>query len=310
MEEKKSQTFSVCYNNNICNFEKYTFTPALSFELCNLHSEDGIGGKHKGKDVFRIDFTKVGRFECEFSNHTFSYRGENEITVMATQESEEWILESNYPVGVYIGCAIIIELDKIDDEDNFFLNKFNINIRELISIITLNNRWYKYNNSTKLIELFNDIYNAHVTSNTDIIFLRVLEILTCISKSKYNDILTNKDSQYFSREQVNKVKSIHGIITKKYNRPISIEKVVRENGIGYSSFNTIFKNIYGESPYQYLKKLRMNLAANMLHETKSSILEIAVSVGYNNPSKFSNAFKSIFGVLPSTFRKQKNGMEH
>ncbi|MCT4564555.1 MAG: AraC family transcriptional regulator [Maledivibacter sp.] len=310
MEEKKSQTFSVCYNNNICNFEKYTFTPALSFELYNLHSEDGVGGKHKGINIFRIDFTKVGRFECEFSDHTFSYRGENEITVMSTLESEEWILESNYPVGVYIGCAIIIELDKLSDEDNFFLDKFNISIIELISIINLNKRWYKYVGSTQLIDLFNDIYNAHIVSNPDIIWLRILEILICISKNKFNDILTNKDSKYFSREQVNKVKSLHGIITKNYNKTISIEKIVRENGIGYSSFNTIFKNIYGQSPYQYLKKLRINLAANMLHETKSSILEIAVSVGYNNPSKFSNAFKSIFGVLPSTFRKQKNGMEH
>ncbi|GMQ60761.1 hypothetical protein AN1V17_51640 [Vallitalea sediminicola] len=54
----------------------------------------------------------------------------------------------------------------------------------------------------------------------------------------------------------------------------------------------------------------MNFAAHKLHETELSILEIAISVGYNNPSKFSNAFKSILGVLPSTFRKQKNGMEH
>ncbi|WP_458788326.1 helix-turn-helix domain-containing protein [Vallitalea sediminicola] len=68
--------------------------------------------------------------------------------------------------------------------------------------------------------------------------------------------------------------------------------------------------MYGESPYHYLKKLRMNFAAHKLHETELSILEIAISVGYNNPSKFSNAFKSILGVLPSTFRKQKNGMEH
>jgi AraC-like DNA-binding protein len=307
--KQNNDTFSVCYDNNTCYFEKYTFSPALSFEFYNLNSKDGIGGKHKGINLFRIDFTKVGRFECEFTDHTFAYRGENEITFMSTQESEEWILESNFPSGMYIGCAFLIRLDNLSAEDNILLDKFNIDIFRLISKMNLNYKWHKFTGSNKLLGLFNDIYNVHAAQNSEIILLRVLEILSCVSKSEFHNKIT-VDSKYFSKEQVNKVKMLHSIITSNYNRTISLKKIVRENGMGYSTFNKIFKSIYGESPYQYLKKFRMNFAAQKLHETELNILEIAISVGYNNPSKFSNAFKSIFGMLPSTFRKQKNGMEH
>ncbi|MCT4688431.1 helix-turn-helix domain-containing protein [Vallitalea sp.] len=306
---QEEQTFTICYDNNNCDFKKYIFSSAISFEFYNIHSEDGLGGKHKGMNLFRIDFTKVGRFECEFPNHTFSFRGENEITMMATQENEEWILGSSFPVDVYIGCALLIKLDKMSNEDKLFLGKFHIDILNLISTMKLNNRWYKFTDTNKLLDLFNDIYNAHMTSNQELILLKILEMLVFISKSEFHHSLNKESSDYFSGEQVKKVKSIHGIITKNYNKKISLEKIVRENGIGYSTFNKIFKNIYGESPYQYLKKIRMNFAAQKLHETELSILEIAVCVGYNNPSKFSDAFKSIFGLLPSTFRKQKNGME-
>jgi AraC-like DNA-binding protein len=307
--KQNNKTYTICYDNNTCDFEKYTFSTALSFEFYNLHSKDGIGGKHKGMNIFRIDFTKVGRFECEFIDHTFAYRGENEITLMSTQESEEWILESNFPAGMYMGCAFLIKLDNLSVEDSILLDKFNIDIFRLISSMNLNYKWHKFTGSNKLIGLFNDIYNVHTSYNSEIILLRVLEILSCISKSKFYHNLT-VDSEYFSGEQVKKVKTLHSIITKNYNKTISLKEIVSDNGMGYSTFNKIFKSIYGESPYQYLKKFRMNFAAKKLHETELNILEIAISVGYNNPSKFSNAFKSIFGILPSTFRKQKNGMEH
>ncbi|MCT4598657.1 MAG: AraC family transcriptional regulator [Vallitalea sp.] len=309
MSKDNNEKFSICYDNNICNFHKYTFSPAISFEFYDLHSEDTVGGQHKAMNLFRIDFTKVGRFECEFPDHTFSFRGENEITMMATEENEKWILGSSFPLDVYIGCALLIKLDKISNEDKLFLEKFHIDISELISTMNLNNKWYKFNDTNKLLDLFNDIYKAHMISNAELILLKSLEMLVFISNSEFHHRLTKKNSQYFSGDQVKKVKTIHSIITKNYNKKISLEKIVSENGIGYSTFNKIFKNIYGESPYQYLKKTRMNFAAQKLHESELSILEIAVCVGYSNPSKFSDAFKSIFGLLPSTFRKQKNGME-
>lgn len=48
----------------------------------------------------------------------------------------------------------------------------------------------------------------------------------------------------------------------------------------------------------------MNVAANLLMEdSKVEIQEIALKMGYENPGKFSSAFKSEMGVTPVKYRK-------
>ena len=46
----------------------------------------------------------------------------------------------------------------------------------------------------------------------------------------------------------------------------------------------------------------MNVAANLLMEdSKVEIQEIALKMGYENPGKFSSAFKSVMGVTPAKY---------
>ncbi len=47
----------------------------------------------------------------------------------------------------------------------------------------------------------------------------------------------------------------------------------------------------------------MNAAAVMLKTTDDSIGEISSAMGYDNPSKFSAAFKEIIGIAPRDYRK-------
>lgn len=301
--EMYNRNFSITYNNNICDFIKYNFSNSIFFEFYNLRSDDMVGGKHTGKDYFRIDFTKSGRFECEFIDHTYSYRGENEITLIATDKNEEWILGSSFPMEFYQGCALIIKLDELANEDILLLKKFGIDIFHIINIMNFKHRWYKIMNQKFLVDLFKNIYEAHEIGNEEKIWIRVFEILIYFSKEEF--INKHIENIYYPEHQVRRVKEIHNYINNNFSNDISVEHMVKENGISYSSFNKIFKTMYGESPYQYLKKLRIKLAANKLIETDLSILQIAISVGYSNPSKFSCAFKAVMGTLPSIYRKTK-----
>ena len=61
---------------------------------------------------------------------------------------------------------------------------------------------------------------------------------------------------------------------------------------------------YGDTPYAYLKKYKMNLAAQWLSENKMKIGDIALELGYSNASKFAKAFQSVYGMLPKDYRKK------
>lgn len=64
-----------------------------------------------------------------------------------------------------------------------------------------------------------------------------------------------------------------------------------------------FKNIYGITTSLYIQKIKMEYAKSLLETTNRNILDIAVEIGYENPSKFSIAFKKYYGILPNKYRK-------
>src|SRR5215510_3557145 len=58
------------------------------------------------------------------------------------------------------------------------------------------------------------------------------------------------------------------------------------------------------SPMEYLRRLRMERAMELVRTTRLSMKEITGRVGYNSPSLFSQHFKRYYGEPPSEFRKR------
>lgn len=66
----------------------------------------------------------------------------------------------------------------------------------------------------------------------------------------------------------------------------------------------ISKEKYNITPQQYITKLRMNYAQNLLLHSDMSILSIALEVGYASVTNFINQFKKAYKMTPSNFRKK------
>src|SRR5215813_10565372 len=64
-----------------------------------------------------------------------------------------------------------------------------------------------------------------------------------------------------------------------------------------------FVELVGMPPMQYLARWRMQLAADQLSRSKSSIGEIANRLGYGSEAALSRAFKRIVGVSPTHWRQ-------
>ncbi|MGH8234339.1 MAG: cupin domain-containing protein [Rhodanobacteraceae bacterium] len=64
-----------------------------------------------------------------------------------------------------------------------------------------------------------------------------------------------------------------------------------------------FRQIIGEPPMHYLTRLRMQLAARRLNESRHSIAYVADEVGYDSSAAFQRAFKRCFGLPPAAWRR-------
>ena len=65
-----------------------------------------------------------------------------------------------------------------------------------------------------------------------------------------------------------------------------------------------FQGVYGKNISTWLREARMSAASAALREGNQPVAEIAASVGYENASKFSAAFKSFLGETPLEYRRQ------
>ena len=68
-------------------------------------------------------------------------------------------------------------------------------------------------------------------------------------------------------------------------------------------FSHVFKSQTGISPGEYLRRLRMEKARNLLGTTLLTVKETMVMAGYNSKSLFVRHFRRSFGVAPSEYRK-------
>lgn len=73
--------------------------------------------------------------------------------------------------------------------------------------------------------------------------------------------------------------------------------------VAESSMKRCFTSLAGNSIGTFMKIKRIEAAAELLiSEPQLSICEVAEAAGYENQSKFSAAFKSIFGMTPFAYR--------
>jgi AraC-like DNA-binding protein len=80
-------------------------------------------------------------------------------------------------------------------------------------------------------------------------------------------------------------------------------------GLSRSALHERFVNLVGMPPIQYLAQWRMQLAARMLRESQTSVLSIALRVGYESEAAFGRAFKRLVGMPPATWRRKQGRLQ-
>lgn len=89
-----------------------------------------------------------------------------------------------------------------------------------------------------------------------------------------------------------------------YHRTITLEEIAAELHVNRNYLSQLFKKVTGEPFVTYLNKHRIEKAKEQMMTGKFMVYEISDSVGFQNPTYFSQVFKSITGRSPSEFMSQ------
>jgi len=87
---------------------------------------------------------------------------------------------------------------------------------------------------------------------------------------------------------------------------LSLETLAKKACLSPFHFQRLFKQAVGETPKQYITRIRLELAAhNLVLRPEDTILSHSLDCGYNSQESFSRAFKRYYSVSPDAFRKMK-----
>lgn len=92
-------------------------------------------------------------------------------------------------------------------------------------------------------------------------------------------------------------------IENNYNKNINISELAQKTGYSVVHFINKFKKFYGYSPGQYLGRIRLQKAMELLTISNMTSKEIAYMCGFNDELYFIRFFKKHLGLTPKEFRK-------
>ena len=274
----------------------YSIFPGIDLIFMDFNCSDIFDEPNEMRNVLEIRHYQEGRVEFEFEGDKVFHLQQDEFCVNGMLNMPA---RYSFPFDYCSGLSLVLDKNSMTEVTRSQLALFQIDISVLEEDLDTAHQWYICKTPPSMCHVFEELYAAKEHETSQYFRIKVLELLYHATKLRKEDRVA---ATYYARDHIEIVKRVRTAMLKDLSRSTPLEQFLRGEAISTVTFQTIFKQIYGRSPYAYLKHYRMNSAAVQLRESNESINQIALSLGYSNASKFARAFRDVFGVLPKDYR--------
>jgi AraC-like DNA-binding protein len=156
--------------------------------------------------------------------------------------------------------------------------------------------------SGEIIAMFSRMYKAlELGYSTDNLIFANLCLPHFLSLFIYN----SKHTTVSANEKLDVVDSAILYMQEHINENISLQDLSSHYNYSASRFSSLFKQKTGYAPIDYFIQMKMQKASQQLDFSSSSVKDIALSMGFDDPYYFSKRFRKIIGLSPKQYRSQK-----
>lgn len=276
----------------------YTLFPGIVLQFHNFHCKAfALGESAELGNSLKINYCSEGRMETKMSDHLYLYM-EPGILSLDTRKAQHTFA---FPCGHYHGVEIVIHQSAVEKTDRALSEIWNIDLKKVWERFCGNRQSYAICENEAIRQLFEGVMTPPSNYTFDYLRVKTLELFLMLQNETFPE--QNELTSFMTAGQVTIAKQVMEVISEDLSRHISIESMAKEYGLSPSSLKNYFEGVYGKNISTYLRELRMGQAAKALAETSASVGEIAAAVGYENASKFSAAFKRVFGETPLEYRR-------
>jgi AraC-like DNA-binding protein len=201
------------------------------------------------------------------------------------------------------GISLLLDVTLADCVIKNHLSQNILTIEQIRDKIAEQRQLFLAFGNQSLRSVFLSIADNPFDYDREYLLLKALELILISSKS----IEQGGQKSYSKRLKLRQHKQYEKAVKymeEHMSLPISVQDIAEAVGISERLLNQYFMEYSGQTVYACLKDLRLKKAQVLLTRTELPITEIAGQLGWQNPSKFSSAFKLKFGMTPKEYRKQ------
>jgi AraC-like DNA-binding protein len=103
---------------------------------------------------------------------------------------------------------------------------------------------------------------------------------------------------------VQKLCRARAFIRDYFREPIELADAAAEAELSIWHFLRLFRDVFGETPHEFLTRLRIDTARSLLAVSSRSVTDVCFDVGFSSLGSFSTLFTRQVGVSPIAFRRQ------
>jgi AraC-like DNA-binding protein len=276
-------------------YEKIFVPHKHSFITRKLEMDPDSDKIHSHKN-FELNLITSGSGRRIVGNHISSYN-KGDLVLLGPNISHCWeildIEENSVPE-----CIVTHFYENIISSDFF-------NIPELEPVVNLlkdakNGIWFKGPKAEKVGVRLKKMANLKGLE-LYIQLLKVFNLLLEIEDREYLTLPSSLPNSYDKdKDQVNK---IYEYVFQNIQEGIKLKEAAGLVYMEPSSFCRYFKKKTNKTFMDYVKSVRIGIAAKLLAETDKQITQICYECGYNNLANFNHYFKVIMKKTPSEYRK-------
>lgn len=280
---------------NLKNTEPFTNHISYAESLINLNARISfLGYEHRNQVSYDWHGMKRGQREFVLWQYTISGKGK------LIHDEQEYDLPPGEAMLVHIPHNHQYFLPKDSDHWDFaFIIMRGVEaLRICKEAERINGPLIKYQDENKSLKCAEEIFKEASSTNYNSYKLSCLAYQFCMDL--FADITPKKTNMRpTSIDRAVKYALTH------FEEPVGVDEMAEKAGLSRYHFSREFKKYMGAPPADFIRKLRLDKAVNLLQSDSMPVHVVAKKCGFESSSYFCRAFVKEFGRSPNAFRSSK-----
>lgn len=275
----------------------YQAFPGIELIYNDMHLEYCRKTQEPHSGVIEINYCREGRCECAFGEQSYCYMSADDLSVCSLQRKSH---SSVFPTSHYHGITVTINFAGVTAEMQQILALLSVDLTR-ISEFAGKQDFYMARANETVRHIFSELYTVQDHIKASYIKIKIMELLLVLTELDF--AVGKKDCIYFSKVQRDRIRQIHNFVVEHIAEHYTIEELSERFEMSSTMLKNCFKGVYGAPIYAYFRTYRLQIAERLLRDGNLSVAEIAESIGYANPNKFTSAFRAEYGMSPTAYKK-------